>query len=111
MALVVLGCVNVRGIDQHPVEISMKLPEVQKTTRTPTFHERHEMIDPDPMYELARRQQLWASAPDGNGESLSPAACIVPLETVAAAIDELAEHRRARWFWMLSRPHLSWRRR
>jgi hypothetical protein len=62
-----------------------------------TFETRHAQVDPDPLRELIRRQQSWASAPDSRGHALN--ARIVPDETVAAAIKEIALLRRRASFW------------
>lgn len=57
-----------------------------------TFVERHEQIDPDPVVELERRLQLWASAPDSDGQPLR--AQIVPVSTIHSALAELREWRK-----------------
>jgi hypothetical protein len=57
-----------------------------------TFEELHAQIDPDPLKELIRRRQSWASAPDSRGWPLN--AAIVPDETVDAAIHEISRLRR-----------------
>lgn len=62
------------------------------------FETRHAQVDPDPIVELRRRLQFWASAPDSRGMSLN--ACIVPDETMLSALakfDALStENRRLR---------------
>lgn len=58
------------------------------------FHASHEQIDADPLKELIRRRQLWASCPDSDGGALKPEAQIVPLATVHAAIGELQDRRK-----------------
>ena len=57
-----------------------------------TFETRHAQVDRDPLKELIRRQQAWASVPDSRGMPLR--ATIVPDETVDAAIKELIWLRR-----------------
>lgn len=57
------------------------------------FTERHAQVAGDPVKELIRRCELWASCPGENGEQLLPAAKIVPVVTLHAAIAELIEHR------------------
>jgi len=52
-----------------------------------TFEERHAQVDEDPLIELRRRLQQWASAPDSRGQSLN--AQIVPIETIVRAIQGL----------------------
>lgn len=52
-----------------------------------TFEARHAQVDPDPLKELKRRRQMWASAPDSRGVPLK--AAIVPNATIDAAIEEL----------------------
>ena len=56
-----------------------------------TFEERHAQVDPDPLKELIRRQEMWATAPDSRGHSLD--AAIVPMATIRAAAKELIAHR------------------
>jgi hypothetical protein len=56
-----------------------------------TFEEKHAERDEDPLNELRRRLQPWASAPDSRGESLD--ACIVPRQTVQDAITLLEMQR------------------
>lgn len=51
-----------------------------------TFEERHSAVDPDPLIELERRLQPWASAPSSRGEPLTPEAVIVPRSTVEGAV-------------------------
>ena len=43
-----------------------------------SFEERHAQVDDDPLVELERRLQMWASAPSSRGEALKPDAVIVP---------------------------------
>lgn len=57
-----------------------------------TFETRHAQVDPDPVVELERRLQLWASAPDSRGQSLD--AQIVPVQTIMSALAELKEWRK-----------------
>ena len=52
------------------------------------FAERHAQVDADPVKELMRRRQMWATA----GED-APDAYIVPLATIDGAIQELLLHR------------------
>ena len=59
------------------------------------FEENHARVENDPVLELMRRRQSWASAPGGNGEALKPSAAIVPLDTIDAAIRELLDRRYA----------------
>lgn len=56
------------------------------------FEERHAQVDEDPLVELRRRLQPWASAPDSRGQSLN--AQIVPIVTIVRAIQglELLQH-------------------
>lgn len=54
--------------------------------RTAGFHALHAQINPDPVFELNRRQQMWASVPDADGSALDPSAAIVPDETIVAAL-------------------------
>jgi hypothetical protein len=56
-----------------------------------TFEERHAQIDTDPLKELIRRRQSWASAPDSRGRALD--AQIIPRSTLDAAIRELSLSR------------------
>lgn len=56
-----------------------------------TFEERHAQVDEDPLVELKRRLQPWASAPDSWGQPLN--AAIVPTQTIADAIALLEQHR------------------
>lgn len=63
-------------------------------TRDDAFLERHFQIDPDPLKELVRRSQLWASSPPSNGVGLH--AAIVPDVTVQAAIREITRLRSQR---------------
>lgn len=58
-----------------------------------TFAERHARINEDPLVELMRRRQLWASCPGPDGAPLAPAAYIIPEITVLEAITELIERR------------------
>lgn len=63
------------------------MPEtVQERLQTP-FHDLHAQIDPDPIQELHRRLQMWASVPDADGGALTPSAAIVPDVTIQATID------------------------
>lgn len=55
---------------------------------------RHWLIDPDPVRELTRRLQPWATAPPSRGHDLR--AGIVPYETIQAAISELTVLRSRR---------------
>lgn len=57
-----------------------------------TFEQRHAEVDEDPLVELKRRLQPWASAPDSRGRALN--ACIVPRQTVEHAILLLEEQRK-----------------
>jgi hypothetical protein len=57
------------------------------------FQERHALIEEDTLAELKRRAQIWATAPDHNGNSLIPDAQIVPLATLHAAIAEIEKAR------------------
>lgn len=56
-----------------------------------SFEERHAQVDSDPLIELRRRLELWASAPDSRGQPLM--ACIVPLSTVRKAVAEIERAR------------------
>jgi hypothetical protein len=60
-----------------------------------TFAENHATVDPDPVKELMRRRQLWATAPGEGDGSLRPDASIVPVATINAAIEELLTWRLA----------------
>lgn len=62
------------------------------------FRTRHMQIDPDPLKELLRRRQIWASCPGDDGGALKPYAQIVPLDTVNGAIASITRLRLAvRW--------------
>lgn len=56
-----------------------------------TFETRHAQIDDDPLVELKRRLQPWASAPPSRGVSLD--AAIVPTATIRDAVALLEQHR------------------
>lgn len=56
-----------------------------------TFEEKHAEVDEDPLVELKRRMQSWASAPPSRGKSLH--AAIVPYQTIEDAITLLEHHR------------------
>ena len=56
-----------------------------------TFEERHAQVDGDPLVELRRRLQSWASAPPSRGQPLN--AAIVPIQTIRDAIALLESHR------------------
>lgn len=58
------------------------------------FEECHAQVDADPVRELMRRRQYWASAPGSRGDALKPSAAIVPLATINDAIVELLERRK-----------------
>lgn len=51
-----------------------------------SFEERHAQVDDDPLVELERRLQMWATAPSSRGEALKPDAVIVPRSTVISAV-------------------------
>ena len=60
-----------------------------------TFTERHAQVDPDPVVEIERRLQMWASAPPEPGkDNLVPKASIVPDDTLRSALAELKEWRK-----------------
>ena len=56
-----------------------------------SFEEKHAQVDADPLVELRRRLQMWASAPPSRGVSLN--AAIVPISTIEEAIALLEQHR------------------
>ena len=58
-----------------------------------TFAERHAQVSLDPVEELLRRRQAWASAPGENCHALTPDAAIVPLHTIERALAELISNR------------------
>ena len=58
------------------------------------FEARHAQVDPDPVVELERRTQPWASCPNSRGFALEPHAQIVPLATIQSALAELKEWRK-----------------
>lgn len=58
----------------------------------PTFEELNAQVDPDPLVELRRRRQIWASAPDSRGNATDSQ--YVPTSTIYAAIDEIETARR-----------------
>jgi hypothetical protein len=51
-----------------------------------SFEQRHSDVKEDPLEELRRRLEPWASAPSSRGSALVPEACIVPAKTVADAV-------------------------
>lgn len=55
-------------------------------TEQMTFEQRHADVRADPLEEMKRRLQPWATAPSSRGNALEPEACIVPKATVAEAI-------------------------
>lgn len=57
------------------------------------FEDRHAQVDDDPLIELERRLQPWATCPSSRGEALSPPAQIVPRSTVEGAIVLLKQWR------------------
>ncbi len=58
-----------------------------------TFTERHAQVADDPLVELKRRVQWWASCPGSDGGALKPEAQIVPLATLHSVIAELEAWR------------------
>lgn len=58
-----------------------------------SFAENHAKVNLDPVEELLRRRQLWATAPDENGNALTPDAAIVPIHTINRALAELIANR------------------
>lgn len=61
-----------------------------------SFEERHAQVDDDPLVELRRRLQPWASAPDSRGKPLD--AAIVPRQTIVHAIELLEQ-----WYEVIRR--------
>ena len=51
-----------------------------------SFESRHAAVNEDPLEELRRRLQPWATAPSSRGKALAPEACVVPKSTVANAV-------------------------
>lgn len=66
---------------------------IMRTVPATDFKTLHAQISPDPVVELNRRLQMWASVPDADGGALSPSAAIVPDETITAALAEIASLR------------------
>lgn len=62
---------------------------VQRMAAT-DFLALHAQINADPVIELNRRLQMWASVPDTDGGALSPSAAIVPDETITAVLTEIS---------------------